>query len=167
VILPRPATVRDVRSKILAGMVLLPLLGGCGLLQPGPDLNVVIAERDVIGDWHNEAVGGTVHFAADRTFQAHDVPIETFFDWRSTPPPGFLAGRDHLDDHGSWRVAAPIADPERTTEIRADFARIPGVTVGLGTEIGAERQPDGSTGLVLLVYDSPRFPDGRYVLTRA
>jgi hypothetical protein len=36
----------------------------------------------------------------------------------------------------------------------------------VGPEIGAERQPDGSTGLVLLVYDSTRFPDGRYVLIR-
>jgi hypothetical protein len=158
----------SVRRLLLALLVavVVPTLG-CAAIDPGPDLSVELTEADVMGTWRNDQFDGSITFAADGTFRATNVPYEFFFPYDASPPPTFDPKHDRVDDTGTWTLTGP--DPEhperRRVIVRAHFQDVPALTNhGRGADMGAERLPDGATGLVLLIYSAhPRFENGRYI----
>ncbi len=100
--------------KIVAALLVLPLLLGCGCCAaPGLILDEIFGgqrhaftEEDLVGDWSSDC-GGTVSIRADHTATVTDLPIR-----RSRNAAGDLV-ESEADGEFAWRIEQESDDADQ------------------------------------------------------
>lgn len=114
-IMAMPLRSRPAALKVVAALLVLPLLLGCGCCAaPGLILDEIFGgqrhaftEEDLVGDWSGDC-GGTVSVRADGTATVTDLPIH-----RRRDDAGELRETE-ADGEFTWRIEPGSGDADQT-----------------------------------------------------